>query len=168
MSEHRASSPGASTGEGERPASAAQAAGAPSGGAASAGGSGPSSAPASGADASVTVPAGGPEGKRPVPGSAHDWTVDVADRIESVVGAVRGKTTVPIVRGVRVAVFGLVAAPLALLALIFFLIGLFRLVEVYLPIEPYSARVWGTYAVAGAIFVLVGLLLFSRRPKRRD
>ena len=38
------------------------------------------------------------------PGS--DWTVEVADRIESVVGAVRDRTTVPITKVARVVVFG--------------------------------------------------------------
>lgn len=147
MSDQGATSPGPSTGGGTGPATSAQ---------------------ASATTPSVTMPVGGPGGKRPVQDSAHDWTVDVADRIESVVGTVRDKTTVPVVKIVRAVVFGLVAGPLAIVAGVFFLIGLFRLIEVYLPIEPYSARVWGTYAVAGAIFVLVGLFLFSKRTGRRD
>ena len=91
----------------------------------------------------------------------------MADRVESVVAAVRDKTTVPVVKLARVVVFGVVALPLAVVALILFLVGFTRLIEVYLPIEPYSARVWGTYAVLGAIFVLAGLFLFSRRTRRR-
>lgn len=99
--------------------------------------------------------------------ATHEWTTEAADRIESVVGAVRDKTTVPVVKLARVVVFGVVAVPLAVVAMILFLVGLTRLIEVYLPIEPYSSRVWGTYAVLGAIFVATGLFLFSRRTRRR-
>ena len=45
-----------------------------------------------------------------------DWTVEVTDRIESVVGTVRDKTTVPATKAARLVVFGLVAAMLAMVA----------------------------------------------------
>lgn len=135
----------------------------------SAGGAAPPSVTGSGSAPRVDPPpgAGPPGAARPVAGTAHDWTVDVADRIESVVGTVRDKTTVPITKVVRGIVFGLVAGTLGIVALIFGLIGLFRLIEVYLPIQPYSARVWGTYAVAGAIFVLAGAFCWSKRKPRK-
>lgn len=74
----------------------------------------------------------------------------------------------PVVKLARFVVFGVVAVPLVVVAVILFVVGLARLIEVYLPIEPYSSRVWGTYAVLGAIFVAVGLFLFSRRTRRRE
>lgn len=117
-----------------------------------------------------TGPAPAPEGARGasrLDAATHEWTTELADRIESVVALVRDRTTVPVVKLARVVVFGVVAVPLAVLAMILFLVGLTRLVEVYLPIEPYSSRVWGTYAVLGAIFVAAGLFLFSRRSRRR-
>ena len=121
-----------------------------------------------GGGSSVSPARGSGEGAPPGgSGAAQDWTTEVADRIESAVGAVRDKTTLRALEVVRAAVLGLVALPLALVAGIFLLVGLFRLVEVYLPVEPYSARVWGTYAVSGAIFVLAGLFMFSRRTRRR-
>ena len=118
----------------------------------------------SGSTPSVGLPPGGP---RPVAGSAHDWTIDVADKIEAAVGAVRDRTTVPITRVVRGLVFGLVAGTLGIVALVFGIIGLTRLIEVYLPIEPYSARVWGTYAVLGAIFLVIGAFFWSKRTVRK-
>lgn len=130
------------------------------------GGTGPSTVAAGVAGPAKSVSPGAAAGPTPGVGS-HEWTDEVADRIESVVAAVRDKTTVPVVKLARVVVFGVVALPLAVVALILFLVALTRLIEVYLPVEPYSARVWGTYAVLGAIFVLAGLLLFSRRTRRR-
>ena len=98
----------------------------------------------------------------------REWTDGVADRIESVVSGVRDKATVPVLGVARVVVYGVLAMPLIVVAVVLFLVGLTRLIEVYLPIEPYSSRVWGTYAVLGAIFVLAGMFLFSRRTRRRD
>ncbi len=125
------------------------------------------SAAGSGSTPSVGLPPGGPGGRRPVAGSTHDWTSDVADKIEAAVGAVRDRTTVPITKVVRGLVFGLVAGTLGIVALVFGIIGLTRLIEVYLPIEPYSARVWGTYAVLGAIFLVIGAFFWSKRTVRK-
>ncbi|MHB8504287.1 MAG: hypothetical protein ACYDEN_00965 [Acidimicrobiales bacterium] len=122
---------------------------------------------ASGSTPGGIRPLGSSGGGRPFPGTANDWTVDVADKIESVVRTVRDKTTIPITKVVRGVVFGLVAAALGIVAAVFGIIGITRLVEVYLPIEPYSARVWGTYAVLGAIFLVVGAFCWSKRTVRK-
>ena len=95
-----------------------------------------------------------------------DWTAQVADRIESVVGTVRDRTTVPITKVARVAVFGLVAAVTGGVALVLLVIALVRL-HVYLPFHPDGRKLWVTYAGLGAIFLLVGAFLWSkRRPSK--
>jgi hypothetical protein len=83
------------------------------------------------------------------------------DRIEAVVETVREKTTVPAQKVARAIVYGLVAAIMALLALVLIVIGLLRL-HVYLPFQPEGRKVWVTYVSLGAIFVLVGALLWRR------
>lgn len=96
-----------------------------------------------------------------------DWTVQVADRIESVVETVRDKTTVPITKVARALVYGMVAAVLASVALVMTVIGVIRL-HVYLPFHPEALQLWTSYVVLGAIFVLAGLFTWRmRHPRRR-
>ena len=95
-----------------------------------------------------------------------DWTVEVADRIESVVGAVRDRTTVPITKVARVAVFGLLAAVAALAAMILLVIAAIRL-HVYLPFHPAGRQVWAVYAALSAIFLLAGAFTWRKRTPRR-
>jgi hypothetical protein len=97
------------------------------------------------------------------PASSSDWTAQTADRIESVVTAVRDKTTVPVQKAARAVVYGLVAGALAFLALVLFLVGLFRL-HVYLPFGHNEGRkVWVTYVGVGAIFLGIGGFLWRKR-----
>lgn len=98
----------------------------------------------------------------PPAGKRHDWTTETADRIESVVTAVRDKTTVPVQKAAAVVVYGLVAGLLGTMAVILLVIGLLRL-HVYLPWHPEGRRVWITDVVLGAIIVVVGGLLWRRR-----
>ncbi|MGH9060740.1 MAG: hypothetical protein ACRDZY_14690, partial [Acidimicrobiales bacterium] len=74
-----------------------------------------------------------------------DWTAEVADRIESVVGTVRDKTTVPLTKVARGLVFGMVVAVAGLIALGLLIVAVIRL-HVYLPFQPEGRRVWVTYA----------------------
>ncbi len=95
-----------------------------------------------------------------------DWPSDVAGRIESLVGKVRDKTTVPATTAARAVVFGLVAGVLAAAMLILTVIGLIRLLDVYLPFHPMGRRVWVVDGAASAIFLLSGMLLWRRRRPR--
>lgn len=97
-----------------------------------------------------------------------DWTVEVADHIEAVVGAVRDKTAVPATKVARALVFGSVAGLLGSLALVLAVVGIFRLVNVYLPFSPLGRRVWASYLLIGAIFLLSGTLLWRRRTPRHN
>ena len=95
------------------------------------------------------------------PATSQDWPVLATDRIEAVVGTVREKTTVPVQKVARGIVYGLIAAIMALLALVLVVIGLLRL-HVYLPFHPEGRRVWVSYVGIGAIFILVGALLWRK------
>jgi hypothetical protein len=96
----------------------------------------------------------------------HDWTVQVADRIESVVETVRDKTTKPATLVARGLVYGLVAGVLGAALLFLLVLGLTRVLDVYLPFHPIGRRVWVVDAGAAAIFLGSGAFLWRRRrPK---
>jgi hypothetical protein len=99
----------------------------------------------------------------PVP--SRDWTAEAVDRLDAVVEVVRDKTTVPLTKAARAVVFGLVAAIFALLALVLLVLGLLRL-HVYLPLDEEGRKVYTTYIVLGAIFVLVGMFLWRMASPR--
>jgi hypothetical protein len=96
-----------------------------------------------------------------------EWPDQIADRVESVVDTVRNKTTVPVTRAARMVVFGLVAGVLGSVAFVLFIIGLVRLLDVYLPWHPLARRVWTVDAGAAAIFLGAGALAWRRRRPRR-
>jgi hypothetical protein len=99
----------------------------------------------------------------PAPTADGDWTVEVANRIESVTETVREKTTVPVLTAAQMLVFGIVAALLGLLAFLFFVVALIRVLEAYLPIHPLARRVWVVDAIVAAIFIGSGAFLWRKR-----
>jgi hypothetical protein len=99
------------------------------------------------------------------PKAGSDWTTEAADRIESVVTAVRDKTTVPVQKAARIVVYGLVGLVIGVLALILLVVAVFRL-HVYIPVHHEGRKVWIADVGVGAIFVLLGGLLWSRRKPR--
>lgn len=87
-------------------------------------------------------------------------------RIESVVGSVRDKTTVPAATAARAVVYGLVLGVFAAALGLLLVIALVRLLDVYLPFHPVGRRVWVVDAAASAIFLAGGAFLWRRRrPK---
>ncbi len=106
-----------------------------------------------------------PPAPQPVPPTPHsdsDWTAQAADRIEAVVVAVRDNTTVPVQQAARAVVYGLFALVMATVALVLFVIGIFRL-HVYLPFGNEARRVWVAYLILAAIFLLAGGFLLRKR-----
>ena len=93
--------------------------------------------------------------------SGSDWTVQAADTIESVVVAVRSKTTDPLVGVSRWIVYGTLVAIVGVVALTVAIIGIVRVLDVVLPGE-----VWVVDVILGGIFTLAGVFLWSRRRKR--
>jgi hypothetical protein len=98
--------------------------------------------------------------------STRDWTVDVTDRIESVVGAVRDKTAVPAINAARILIFGFVAGTLAMVAFFMLAQGLLRILYVYVPIHPLARRVWVVDAIVAAIFLASGAFLWLKKEPR--
>lgn len=103
----------------------------------------------------------------PSPASpGQDWPADVAARIESVVGTVRDKTTLPTLRAAQAVVYGFLLGVLGTLLMILLVIALVRLLDVYLPVHPVGRRVWVVDAGASAIFMAAGMLAWRRRRPR--
>ena len=96
--------------------------------------------------ASPSVPAGIPQ----------DWTVQVTDAIESVVGSIRDKTTVPAETVARGVVYGILIGVMGVSALVLLTVGLVRLLDNWL-------RIWAIYGILGGLFTLLGLFLWRKR-----
>ena len=86
-----------------------------------------------------------------------DWTDQVTDLVVDTVDRVREKTTGPILTGARVIVYGIVAIIVAVMVGTLAVILGGRLLE-YLP-----GPIWVAYSGLGALLVIVGLILWSRR-----
>lgn len=89
-----------------------------------------------------------------------DWSAQAADAIENVVSLVRDRTVVPARSAAKTVVYGLFVAFVGLVLFVLAFIGLFRLVDVYLP-----GGVWATYFFFGGIFVIAGAFCWSRRNR---
>jgi hypothetical protein len=98
--------------------------------------------------------------------SERDWTYTVADRIESLVGSVKSKTTVPATFVARALVYGVVVGVLGTALLLLIVIAGVRVLDNYLPFHPVGRRVWVVDLAAAAIFLGSGTFLWrKRRPK---
>lgn len=98
--------------------------------------------------------------------NGSDWATDVAGRIDSLVGSVRDKTTVPASTAARAVVYGLIIAVLGAALGILVVIGLIRFLDLWLGLHPMSRRVWVVDAIGSAIFLLGGMLCWRRRRPR--
>ena len=87
-----------------------------------------------------------------------DWTKDLLDRLDHYIDVVRSNTTDRLVKVARLLVFGVIALILGSMAGIIALIALIRVLDIALPRE-----VWLPYVVLGAIFLVTGLFLWSRK-----
>lgn len=90
--------------------------------------------------------------------STPDWGAQLSTSFLDLVDGVRGKTTGPILKIARALVYGLVIIVAALMMATFVLIALVRLVDNLVP-----GAVWGTYLILGGLFLLLGMILWSRR-----
>ena len=91
----------------------------------------------------------------------QDWAADTADRIDHVVAVIRSKTSDRLVGVARLVVYGLLAAVMGTMALILLLIAAIRFLDAYI-----TRGVWIPYMALGAIFVVAGLFLWSKRTAK--
>jgi hypothetical protein len=102
--------------------------------------------------------------------AGQDWTVQAADRIESVVSSIRDKTVVPASTVARALVFGIIAGVVGVVALVLAAIGGIRALDVYLPFHvgiSHARSVWISDMIVGGIFVLIGWFFFLRKANAK-
>ncbi len=87
-----------------------------------------------------------------------DWASSLVDRFVNVVEQVRNATTQPVITLARALIFGVIMACCLLAALVLTGIGLFRLLDLALPGDS-----WSAHLVLGAVCCALGTLLWSRR-----
>ena len=103
----------------------------------------------------------------PSPSPATSWTDHAADTIETVVSAVKDKTTVPLQTAARGLVYGIVLAVVGVIMLVVILIAAVRIADVWLL--GWAGRVNGhhrlyiAYLVLGMLCCAGGFVCWSRR-----
>jgi len=93
------------------------------------------------------------------PAAEPDWTDQVTDLIVDSVDKVRERTTGPILDYSRISVHALVAL------LLLGPIGVLFLIASLRALTYFVGEAWIAYTILGTIFVLVGVVLWSRRSK---
>jgi hypothetical protein len=87
----------------------------------------------------------------------HDWTDQIVDRLVEIIERVRAATTGPLLKIVRAVVYGIIVVGLGIMVVTLLIITLIRLLD-QLP-----GGVWLPYLILGALFTLIGLILWTRR-----
>ena len=87
-----------------------------------------------------------------------EWAVSALDKVDDLVAKVRSNTTDRLVKVARTVVFGILAAIMGVTALVLGVIAAVRGLDELVP-----GPVWGVYLPLGAIFVLVGAFLWSKK-----
>ena len=87
-----------------------------------------------------------------------DFPVKLADLLEGFAGKARALTVDRVAQWTKMLALGMVAATLGFLAILFLIIGLFRLLSSVIGVTP-------TYAVLGGIFLIAGAFFWNMRTK---
>lgn len=104
----------------------------------------------------------------PQPGTGSDWPAEAADLIVRVVGQVRDKTTAPVLTVARGVVYGLFAALLGGMAAVLVAIAAVRGIDEVIEAFADSRETWAAHGIVGAVFVLAGMFMWSRRKPRTE
>lgn len=80
-----------------------------------------------------------------------------ADQVEAFVATVRERTTTPLLKGARGAIWGTLATFLVVTAIVLLYAAILRLLVVYLP-----GGVWVAHLVLGVVFSVSGVLIGLR------
>lgn len=94
-----------------------------------------------------------------------DWPAQAADTIVRVVGQVRDKTTGPIQKVARGAVYGLLAAMLGFAYLVLVAIILVRILDSYVVGE---GNTWLAHLIVGVVFAGAGFFLWGKGRQPAD
>lgn len=98
-----------------------------------------------------------------------DFPKRIADLLESFATTVRALTVDRIAKVIKFVTLGLVALTMVVLALIFLIVGLFRVTgELVHKACDCSMSMEITYAVLGGLFLVFAWFLWSRRTRRAE
>lgn len=93
-----------------------------------------------------------------------NWADEMTDTVVRTVDTVRERTTVPVIYAARGLVFGITAAFLGLFAFVILVIGLLRGIQALLELAvDWDQAVYLSYLIVGALFCIVGFILFRKR-----
>lgn len=99
----------------------------------------------------------------------EDFPTRVADLLEAVATRIRALTVDRVARAITFVTLGIVALVLVAMAFIFFLVGLFRIVEeLIFKVCDCGSAMEISYAVIGGLFLVFGALLWSRRTTNEE
>ena len=101
------------------------------------------------------------------PGGAG-WAGELSERVIDTVARVRSRTTVKVVTGLRLLVYGFAVIVSLVTAAVLATLGVVRIWDAYVPVHPLGRRVWLGYVVIGGALFLVGALVMSRRRASRQ
>ena len=96
-----------------------------------------------------------------LPGSGvlSDLPTRGADLVDTLVALLRDKTVRPLTLATRAVVFGIIVFAAAVVTIVLLSIALIRLLTVY----AFDGRVWLSDLVVGLVFVVAGILAWSKR-----
>lgn len=97
------------------------------------------------------------------PPQESDWAAQLVDGLESIIDAVRSKTTEPVTRIVRYLVFGVMAAGVGITALMLLTIGAVRGLDALIPGKH---TIWAADFILGGMFLLIGSFAWRKRHRR--
>lgn len=86
-----------------------------------------------------------------------DWTDQVADLVVDTVDRLHDRTTGPLLKAARGIVYGVVAVMVGLVVLVLLTVLGVRL------LDSVPGPIWIPYAALGAVLVVVGAILWSKR-----
>lgn len=96
----------------------------------------------------------------------EDFPARIADFLESVATRIREMTVDRVARVIKFVTLGCLGAALVMIAGVFFLVGLFRIVEeLIFKACDCSQAMEISYAVVGGLFLLIGALVWARRTR---
>lgn len=94
--------------------------------------------------------------------STPDWPQQATETIVGLVDNVKHKTTQPVTKAARGAVYGIVIAILGVPAVIMLLIGIVHLAN-QVTTGVLGIGVWPVYLILGLFFTIVGWILWRKR-----
>jgi hypothetical protein len=100
-----------------------------------------------------------PPSRLPGSGGIGDLPTRGADWVDTVVELLRDRTVRPLTLATRAVVFGIIVFAAAVVTVVLLSIALIRLLTVY----AFDGRVWLSDLVVGVVFVVAGLVAWSKR-----